>query len=92
VESPGWWFRASFSQTHKELVVPMWAIGLAAAGTGVLAWRRARWVTPGHCVKCGYDLTGLAAGAVCPECGAGTARSPALAEPPRSRGGAPGDS
>ena len=70
VESPGWWFRASFSQTHKELVVPIWAIGVLAAGIGVLAWRRARWVKSGHCARCGYDLSGLAAGAVCPECGA----------------------
>lgn len=71
VESPGWWFKWSMQTKTKEVVVPMWAIGLAAAGTGVLAWRRARWVRPGHCPRCGYDLTGLAACAVCPECGEG---------------------
>ncbi len=70
VASPGWWFRASFSQTHKELVVPMWAIGLLAGGLMVLAWRRGSRVEKGHCARCGYDLKGLAAGAACPECGA----------------------
>jgi hypothetical protein len=32
-------------------------------------WRRRRG---GRCVKCGYDLKGLPAGAACPECGAST--------------------
>ncbi len=30
--------------------------------------RRARYIPPGHCQKCGYDLTKNESG-VCPECG-----------------------
>ena len=31
-------------------------------------WHRRRQPPPGHCQKCGYDLTGNVSG-VCPECG-----------------------
>jgi hypothetical protein len=58
---------------------PIWA-GLAmntavyaSCWIGVLgllaAWRRARAGRHGRCRSCGYDLGGLPAGAVCPECG-----------------------
>ncbi|MGH7131888.1 MAG: hypothetical protein ACREJO_08095 [Phycisphaerales bacterium] len=43
-------------------------------GGGWLVWsgRRARGrAMTGHCLKCDYDLAGLAAGAPCPECGGG---------------------
>ena len=57
------------------LVLPLWLpIGVASAGTAA-AWRldtlarhRAKL---NLCPKCHYDRTGLAAGAVCPECGVG---------------------
>ncbi|MBX3403040.1 MAG: hypothetical protein KF699_06460 [Phycisphaeraceae bacterium] len=90
IESPGWWFRIRASKQQREFVVPMWSIGLAAAAVGVVAWRRSRRETPGFCARCGYDLAGLLAG-VCPECGTAS-QAGALAEPPRSRGGAPGES
>lgn len=70
VESPGWWFRWSTQPKSKEVVVPLWALGVFAGGVMVFAWRRATRVEKGHCARCGYDLKGLAAGAVCPECGA----------------------
>lgn len=71
VESPGWWFRWSMQPKAKQAVVPMWAIGVLAGGLTVFAWWRATRVKKGHCAQCSYDLKGLAAGAVCPECGAG---------------------
>lgn len=43
------------------------AWGLLFVPRAVRRWRRRRG---GRCVKCGYDRTGLAAGAACPECGA----------------------
>jgi hypothetical protein len=55
---------------RKEHVAPYL---LAALVVSLVAWymesfagRRAR---VGTCVECGYDRAGLAAGAVCPECG-----------------------
>lgn len=53
----------------EVLVLPMWFILLF---TGVpTAWlsRIDRRTQPGQCHACGYDLAGLADGAVCPECG-----------------------
>ncbi len=44
-------------------------------------WRRRR---AGRCIACGYDLKGLAVGAVCPECGRGSYRTPAVTRGPRN--------
>ncbi len=56
-----------------RLDIPLWVLtavtllGTAAAWhLDTLARRRAR---AGFCPKCNYDRVGLAAGAVCPECG-----------------------
>ncbi|MEK6703397.1 MAG: hypothetical protein AABZ53_14140 [Planctomycetota bacterium] len=53
----------------------LWPIVLAAFATGVpLVWsaRRIRRRTrKGLCHACSYDLSGLAAGTACPECGKG---------------------
>ena len=40
----------------------------ASAVTAYLFWRDSRRIPPGHCRKCGYDLTGNESG-ICPECG-----------------------
>lgn len=66
-------------------VVPHWAVLAAcSAAFGWHAWRyglrarERRWARHGRCAACGYDLRGIASGR-CPECGAGTGFSPALA-------------
>ena len=49
--------------------LPHWVLLAAVGVPTLLLWlpsRRRR--TPGHCQKCGYDLTGNVSG-VCPECG-----------------------
>ena len=48
--------------------VLLWASGGWLVWSGRRARRRAM---TGVCLKCGYDLVGLAAGAPCPECGGG---------------------
>ena len=58
----GWWRVCAF--------LPCWIpFLLVALPTGILFWRdHRRRITPGHCKKCGYDLTGNVSGR-CPECG-----------------------
>ncbi len=65
------------------IVLPLWMPFVALAiPVALLFWfdrrhrRRARRARAGHCAACGYDLAGLAAGAACPECGAGRGDSP----------------
>ena len=62
-------------------IAPLWfGFALNTICFAALAWgvwrgpsviRRHRRRRAGWCVGCGYDLKGLAAGAVCPECGRG---------------------
>lgn len=50
--------------------LPLW-VPLAATtfGSALLFWSTRTRRRPGLCPNCGYDLTGLAAGTKCPECG-----------------------
>ncbi len=76
---PTWRFENSAILRGLDLAVPLWMPFLAAAlPTGWLWWRDRRRARPGHCVACGYDLAGLAAGAACPECGASSIRGDSL--------------
>jgi hypothetical protein len=50
------------------IVLPMWPLGVVCLALLVIAIRRGRGPKPGHCRKCGYNLTGNVSG-VCPECG-----------------------
>ena len=57
-----------------ELVdVPIWPLPVCTGAMWLWAWRRdlvTRYRNSvKHCPKCNYDRTGLASGAVCPECG-----------------------
>lgn len=50
--------------------VPLWVpLGASVLATVVLFAMTRRRCRPGACGNCGYDLTGLAAGTKCPECG-----------------------
>lgn len=64
-----WWPYGDLKNKGIILIIPLWTVFiLAAAPTALLWWRDRRTILPGHCRKCGYDLTGNASG-VCPECG-----------------------
>lgn len=45
-----------------------WLLLATMLPTALLWWLDRRIIQPGHCRKCGYDLTGNVSG-VCPECG-----------------------
>ena len=52
-----------------QVGVPLWIPLVALAVPTALVWRRwFRRARPGHCPRCGYNLTGNVSG-VCPECG-----------------------
>lgn len=53
--------------------VPLWSLLLFfGAATWLL---RSKRIAPGHCTRCGYDLTGNVSGR-CPECGSAVSGSP----------------
>ena len=73
-----WWFHvnhwlgavgpaSALGPVGTSVQVPFWVLGVGAGGTAAFVWRR-HFRRPGHCPKCGYDLTGNTTG-VCPECG-----------------------
>ena len=54
---------------HETLIVmPGWLPVVLALVPVILFRRHDRHFPPGHCQKCGYDLTGNVSGR-CPECG-----------------------
>ena len=58
-------------QASKHLFLPWPFVAACLAVAPALRarrWWRARRAAPGHCQRCGYDLTGNQSG-VCPECG-----------------------
>ncbi len=58
-------------QTWGKVYVPLWVPLVPAVIATALLWRRDGRVAPGHCQRCGYDLTGNVSGR-CPECGTAT--------------------
>ena len=65
--------RSDIFPSTRTLRLPLWLLVVLSGVTTAVAWhldtlarRRARL---NLCPKCRYDRTGLAAGAVCPECG-----------------------
>jgi len=69
-----WWFFWVHNAYYTSLMIPCWLPLACVLPPTVVAWRRdtlARCRAKLNlCPKCGYDRTGLAAGAKCPECGA----------------------
>ena len=69
-----WWFQSGkYVNGGDCFSVPLWLPASISLLATAIAWplipllvRRAR---EGACPACGYDLAGLAPGAVCPECG-----------------------
>lgn len=70
-----WPFGETRSRGVFILYVPFWIPALLTGAVAAMAWRldalARRRARHGLCPKCHYDRAGLAAGAVCPECGAG---------------------
>lgn len=62
---PGYVHRA----TMAAVSVPLWMLFLLVVlPTAYLFWSNRRHLPPGHCQRCGYNLTGNVSG-TCPECG-----------------------
>ena len=60
----------SLSRSLSLFRLPLWLpFVVIAVPTAFLWYRDRRWRFPlGHCIKCGYNLTGNTTG-ICPECG-----------------------
>ena len=74
---PAWhlsWQISLRPQVHRNetwIILPTWAAIAFVFLPTALIWRydlRQRRPKPGHCLGCGYDLTGNQSG-LCPECG-----------------------
>lgn len=61
------WYR--HDATYTRLRIPAWTVLAVLALPTAWSWARVRRAQPGHCTRCGYDLTGNIRGR-CPECGA----------------------
>ena len=62
-----WWF-LSHQSPSTFFVTPLWIpLALIAVPT-IWLWRRDRRFPDGHCLRCGYNLTGNVSGK-CSECG-----------------------
>ncbi len=63
----------NWSNIRTTIRVPYWCVAVPFAALALASERRRRvWLAQdrlGKCAKCGYDRAGLAASAVCPECG-----------------------
>ncbi len=69
-----WSFEHATTPRLSYWFVPLWPLPLLSLLATAAAWRAdakyLRRARDGACLKCGYDRAGLAAGVVCPECGA----------------------
>jgi hypothetical protein len=65
---PTWRPDMELHKTCGAVSLPLWIPTVLFAALAAWHWRRTRPVPPGHCPRCGYDLTGNVSGR-CPECG-----------------------
>lgn len=65
-----WLPRLASPQPGNLSYVPLWMPWIVIAGFTFWLFRADRLKAPHACPACGYDKTGLPAGAPCPECGA----------------------
>jgi hypothetical protein len=62
-----WW--PGINPRRFNLQIPLWMPLLLIGSVTARLWRLDRRPPPGHCQRCGYDLTGNVSGR-CSECGA----------------------
>ena len=80
-EAPGT-FHMDWSMSNQggEIAIPLWVPASLILAASVMSWRldtiAHRRARVGLCPKCQYDRTGLAPGALCPECGAPSPSAP----------------
>jgi hypothetical protein len=73
---PRWWNQFGYVPVYQGVQVrfPLWCPLILSMAVTAAAWRLdihvRRRERSGRCPNCHYDRTGLAAAAVCPECGA----------------------
>lgn len=67
-DRPNAFGKVGIGPNHWIVAVPLWVPLLVFFLPTLYLWRKERRPLPGHCRKCGYDLTGNESG-VCPECG-----------------------
>ncbi len=71
-----WWFDWTRTRTYTFVCIPLWPPALVCFAASALAWRLDTLTTRrerhGACPSCGYDRSGLALPAPCPECGTAT--------------------
>ena len=76
-----WSFTYEDSPIGYSVRLPLWPVVLLVSIVTALLWYCGRRSTrAGHCQRCKYDLTGLAPGGKCPECGKGSVISSPVPE------------
>lgn len=65
---PAWRPDVELHSGYGAVSLPLWIPATLFLAAAAWNWRRGRGFPPGHCARCGYDLTGNVSGR-CPECG-----------------------
>ncbi|MCC6427460.1 MAG: hypothetical protein IT435_11635 [Phycisphaerales bacterium] len=65
-----WGIETLGGASGNRVYVPLWMFTAASLLPAALLWWQDHRTQPGHCRRCGYDLSAVV-GEVCPECGTG---------------------